>query len=96
MIHTDYCATHSDQPCNCGAAEATEVEKLKKRCHNVFGTSEGRYVLGKLLTLGGFGQTLDPNNQAQIGMYNFAISIADMSGAFDIVYQQLGMKQKEG
>lgn len=96
MIHTDYCATHTNQPCDCGAAEVANTEQTIKRFHNVFGTVEGRRVLGNILVLGRFGEVLDPNSPSQIGAYNLAISIARMSGALDLVEPQLGIKVKEG
>ena len=96
MIHTDYCATHTDQPCDCGATQYTEAEQMLQRYHNVFGTVEGRAVLGNILVLGRFGEVLDPNSPAQIGAYNLVITIANMSGVLDLVKPQLGITTKEG
>lgn len=91
MIHTDYCASRTDQPCDCGAAQYTEAEQMLQRYHNVFSTVEGRKVLGNILVLGRFGEVLDPNSPAQIGAYNLVITIANMSGVLDLVKPQLGI-----
>lgn len=64
---------------------------MQKRYKNVFGTPEGRIVLGDILTLGHFGETLNPTDSVVVAEYNAAITIARMAGALDMVYKQLGM-----
>lgn len=70
-------------------------DEVQQHYRNVFGTSEGRHVLGDILTLGHFGETLNPNDPIQVAEYNFAVVIARMAGAFDRIYPQVGLV-KEG
>ena len=72
--------------------EPKEMQQLYK---NVFGTAEGRVVLGDILTKGHYGVTLDPENRDQVAEYNFALVIGTLAGAFDQIYNQLGMSEKE-
>lgn len=67
---------------------AAEMQQMYR---NVFGSAEGRIVLGDILSVGGFGEKIDPNDAAQVSWYNCAIEIARLAGAFDMIYQQLGM-----
>ena len=71
------------------------AKEMQQRYKNVFGTAEGRIVLGDILTLGHFGETLNPADQIVVAEYNAAITIARMAGAFDQIYTQLGMTEKE-
>jgi hypothetical protein len=71
---------------------AEEVDQLYR---NVFGTAEGRIVLGDILTRGHYGVTLDPDNRVQIAEYNSALIIAHRAGAFEQVYRQLSIIQGE-
>jgi hypothetical protein len=68
---------------------------MQQRYKNVFGTMEGRKVLGDILTLGHFGEILNPSEDVRLGEHNLAIAIARMAGAFDQIYQHLGMIEKE-
>lgn len=70
------------------------AREMQQHYRNVFGTAEGRIVLGDILTLGHFGETLNPLDAVSVAEYNAAIVIARMAGAFDMVYDQLGMKEK--
>lgn len=72
--------------------EPPELQRLYK---NVFGTAEGRIVLGDILTLGHFGETLNPSDPVAVAEYNAAITIARMAGAFDTMYRHLGMTEEE-
>jgi hypothetical protein len=72
-----------------------EPRDLQQMYKNVFATAEGRIVLGDILTLGHFGETLNPADPVVVAEYNAAIVIARMAGAFDMIYQQLGMIEKE-
>ena len=69
---------------------------MQKRYKNVFGTMEGKRVLGDILTLGHFGETLNPTDPVMVAEHNAAIIIARMAGAFDGLYRELGMVDKEG
>lgn len=69
--------------------------ELQQTYRKVFSTPEGRIVLGDILTLGHFGETLNPVDSVAVAEYNAAITIARMAGAFDIIYEQLGMTDKE-
>ena len=67
---------------------------MQQMYRNVFGTAEGRIVLGDILSVAGFGDKLDANSPAQVSWYNFAIELARLAGAFDALYQQLGMTKE--
>ena len=67
---------------------------MATRYRNVFGTPEGRIVLGDILTQGFYGVTLTPEIPDQIGAYNLALVIATRSGVFDPIYRQLGMAKE--
>lgn len=71
------------------------MPELEQRFKNVFGSAEGRAVLGHILTLGHFGVTLDADNRDQVAEYNFAIVIATMAGALEPVDRQLGIIREE-
>jgi len=71
------------------------AKEMQQRYKNVFGTTEGRIVLGDILTLGHFGETLNPTDPVQVAEHNAAVLIARMAGAFDSLYKQLGMIEKE-
>lgn len=73
-----------------------EAQEMQHRYRNIFGTPEGRRVLGDILTLGHFGVTLNPNDPVQVAEYNVALTIARMAGALDPMYSQLGMETKKG
>lgn len=70
-------------------------KEMQQRYKNVFGTVEGRIVLGDILTIGHFGETLNPTDPIAVAEYNAAITIARMAQAFDNIYLQLGMVDKE-
>lgn len=67
---------------------------MLQRYRNVFGSEEGRIVLGDILTLGHFGEILNPSEDIRLGEHNIATTIARMAGAFDQIYQQLRMTQE--
>ena len=73
--------------------ERDPAREMQQRYRNTFGTTEGRRVLGDILTLGHYGVTLDSENRHQVAEYNFALLIATKAGAFDNLYQQLGMTE---
>jgi len=66
-------------------------DEMQQYYRNVFGTGEGQRVMGDILTVGHFGETIDPNDPVKVAEYNFAIVIARMAGVLDPLYQQLGM-----
>ena len=66
-------------------------EEIQQCYHNIFANAEGQRVIGDILTLGHFGETLDPNDPVKVAEYNFAIVIARMAGVLDPLYHQLGM-----
>jgi len=68
---------------------------MQQRYHNVFGTAEGRRVMGDILTLGHFGVVLEATDPVMVAEYNFAMTIARMAGAFDTIYPMLGMETSE-
>jgi hypothetical protein len=69
--------------------------EMQQRYQNVFGTPEGRVVLGDILTMGHFGVTLHPDDPVEVAEYNFALVIAQMARALDLVYPQLGIPVRE-
>lgn len=71
--------------------EKQHVRELQQRYKNVFGTEEGRIVLGDILTLCHFGETLDPKDPVQAAEYNVGLTILRMAGVLDPLYLQLGM-----
>lgn len=73
----------------------TPEQEMQQRYRNVFGTAEGRKVLGDILTLGHFGVNLNPSDSIVISNYNFALTIARMAGALDPLYAHLGIEVKE-
>ena len=72
-------------------AQQHMMESLRKALR----VGEGRRVLGDILTLGHFGETLNPKDEVQVAEYNFALTIARMAGALDMVYSQLGIPVRE-
>ena len=70
-------------------------QEVAQRYRNVFGSSEGRLVLGDILSKGHYGVTLDPDNTVMVSEYNFALVIATLAGIFDQLYPQLGLGTKE-
>ena len=75
--------------------EQQRAKDMMQRYRNVFGTAEGRIVLGDILSVAGFGEKLDPDRPAEVSWYNCAIEIARLAGAFDPIYRNLGMTEKE-
>lgn len=75
--------------------EIQKMRDMQQRYKNVFGSAEGRIVLGDILTLGNFGETLNPVEQDKVAYQNFATTIARTAGAFDIIFQQLGMTKEQ-
>lgn len=71
-----------------------KVSELQQMYRNVFGSMEGRIVLGDILTLGHFGETLNPTDPVAVAEYNAAIIIARMAGAFDPIFQHLSMTKE--
>lgn len=76
------------------APEEIAVREMTQRYRNVFGTPEGRAVLGDILTHGHYGVTLDTDNPTQVAEYNFSLLIATRAGIFDPIYQQLGFTKE--
>lgn len=72
-----------------------DPREMQQRYRNVFGSEEGRVVLGDILTMLHFGETLPPDDPASIAEYNVGITIARMAGALNLVYPQLGIPVKE-
>lgn len=68
--------------------------EMIQRYRNVFGTAEGRIVLGDILTLGHFGETLNPSDPVIVAEHNAAVLIARMAGAFDPIWQYLGLTEE--
>jgi len=71
------------------------VSEMHQRYRNVFGSAEGRIVLGDILAKGHYGLTLDPDNPVMVAEYNFAVVIGTLSGAFDQLYSQLELNPRK-
>ena len=69
----------------------TAEQETMQRYRNTFGTEHGRKVLGDILLMGHVLDNIDPNNNVQIAERNFALTIARLAGALDLVYPQLGI-----
>ena len=75
-----------------------DAKDMQQRYKNVFGTVEGKRVLGDILSVAGFGGETgpDPNDPAKVAWYNCAIEIARLAGALpDHTFQQLGMTKRK-
>lgn len=70
------------------------AKEMQQRYRNVFGTAEGNIVLGDILTLGHFGEILNPSEDVRLGEYNLAITIARLAGAFNEIYRQHRMNEE--
>ena len=68
---------------------------IQQHYRNVFGTPEGKIVLGDLLTLCHLSETLAPDDPAKVAEYNVGITIARMSGALNMIYPQIGIPVTE-
>lgn len=67
---------------------------MLQRYRNVFGTAEGKLVLGDILfNLGHFGDNIEPTDPVLSAERNIAVTIARMAGAFNTLYNELGMTQ---
>ena len=75
--------------------ELTPRQEMLQRYRNVFGTSEGRIVLGDILIKCHFGLTLDPDNPSMIAEYNIGLVIATDAGLLDSLYTQLGLELRK-
>jgi len=73
----------------------TPEEEMLQRYHNVFGSSEGKIVLGDIATVGHVFDTIDPNNPILIAERNFALVVLQMAGALDMLYSQLGIAKEK-
>ena len=70
----------------------TPEQEMQQRYTNVFASREGQLVLGDIMRMGHFGDNINPNDPAAVAEYNFANTIARMSGAFNALYAQLGLE----
>ena len=68
---------------------------MMQRYKNVFSSTEGRIVLGDILTFCHFGETLNPDDSVAVAEYNVGLTIARMAGAMNLIYPQLGMPVRE-
>ncbi len=60
--------------------EKQRAREMMQRYKNVFGSGEGRLVLGDILTLWHFGDNLDPNDPVNVTEHNLGITILRMAG----------------
>jgi len=74
--------------------EAKSAQKEQERLHryrNVFGSAEGRLVLGDILVTCHFGVPL--NSDVERIEYNVGVAIARMSGMMSAIDLQLGIEE---
>ena len=69
----------------------TPEQEMQQRYRNVFGTAEGRIVLGDISTIGHVFDAIDPTDIARNAERNFALVVLQSAGAFDQLYPQLGL-----
>ena len=74
---------------------SADPKDIQQHYRNIFGTPEGRIVLGDILTMTHFGETLAPDDTVSVAEYNVGLTIARMAGAMNLVYPQLGMPVQE-
>lgn len=68
----------------------TPEQEMQKRYRNVFGSAEGKVVLGDIINnLGHVFDSINPNDPVMAANKNFALTIGRMAGAFDQLYSQL-------
>lgn len=71
-----------------------DAKDMQQKYKNVFSSAEGRLVLADILSVGRVFDVIDPPEDAvKVAERNFALIIARMAGAFDIIYTQLGMEK---
>lgn len=72
------------------------AQEMQQRYRNVFGSAEGRIVLGDILfTLGHFGITIDPKDPVAMTEMQLTMTIARTAGAFDDLSRQLGAGKEQ-
>ena len=69
----------------------TSAQEMLQRYRNVFGSSEGRIVLGDIMSMGHYFETINPNDPIMAAEHNMAEVIARMAGLFNPLYAQLGL-----
>ncbi len=72
-----------------------EIKEMQQRYKNVFGSAEGRSVLGDIVNLGHVFDTIHPEDAAGMAERNLALTILRMSGSLDVLYRQLGLVTKD-
>jgi hypothetical protein len=80
--------------------ELTSEQQMLRRYHNVFGSDEGRIVLGDIATIAHVFDAVDPHDIVLVAQRDLALIIMQMAGALDSLYLQLGIAtpntKKEG
>ncbi len=77
------------------------MTELMAKYRMVFGNAVGREVLADILSMTHFGQTLNPENQAQVAEYNVGMAIMAKTGVFskgtklDVINALSGITPKE-
>lgn len=72
------------------------AEEMQRRYRNVFGTAEGRIVLGDIMDIGHVFDSIEPNDTSRCAERNFAVVIGRTAGAFDSLYRELRMLDTQG
>jgi hypothetical protein len=67
-------------------------DEMRQRYRNIFGSEEGRRVLGHILAENHFGVPL--NNEVERIEYNVAVAIARMSGTMSQIDELLGIGEE--
>lgn len=66
-------------------------EEMQQRYRNVFGSSEGKLVLGDIANMCHAFDSVDANDPVLVTQRNVALVILQMAGALDSIYLQLGI-----
>lgn len=70
-------------------------EEMQQLYRNTFASPEGRKVLGDIIEMGHVFDNIDPHDAVMAAEKNFALTIMKLSGAFDLIYSQLGIPTKD-
>lgn len=70
---------------------AKEEREMEQRYRNVFGTDEGRRVLGDILVSCHFGMPI--KDETERVEYNLGIAILRQSGTISSIYRLLGIRE---
>ena len=71
-----------------------QLPEMQQYYRNVFGSAEGRRVLGDILEVCHVFDPVDPTDTAHCAERNVGLVILQMTGALDPLYTQLGIAKE--